>query len=54
MSIINWETEDVYECPKCKKKLILSVQDSEGYGINAFLEDGDTFESLEPIKEKKK
>lgn len=50
MSIINWEKQQKFKCPKCGKKLIVSTQDSMGYGVNSFLEDGDSGEMLEEEK----
>ena len=40
MSIVFFDQENVFECPcGCRKKLRLSIQQTESYGWNAFVID---------------
>jgi hypothetical protein len=41
MSIVYFDQEKKFECPcGCGKKLTLSIQQTEGYGWNAYVMDG--------------
>jgi hypothetical protein len=43
MSIIIFNHEKTFVCPcGCEKKFTLSIQQSESYGWNAFVDDGTT------------
>ena len=41
MSVVYFEQEKEFECPcGCGKKLVLAIQQTEGYGWNAYVMDG--------------
>ena len=46
MSIVNWDKDGHFLCPHCKKKVLIAMQNTEGYGTNVYIYDkkGNTLE----------